>query len=466
MFLFLCACSRKQKPEAVGNIIPARSPMADSIRFQYAVYMLPVHAHDPAIVLRETLTKKYPDLKLVEEIPKEPHFMLVHAYTQKNVQQVYAPLDLRALQYFGNGISREQARALQKSREAFILEFAHPKENVWVALQNANSLVEEIARKTGGLIWDEETREIFSPDAWHRKRLASSSSTAAALDISSQTLIHAYQNGEYVRDITLGMAKVGLPDVVVEDSPWSSSGRVGHVINLFCQSMAEGAAFRNPGKFKMDLRAIKNGEVRDDQLKSLKPNATGMACLSVQPGRWEDGDPKNRLIELRFDSYPGPDIHAREESMLSFLFGWEDSVTHVRHSQELLEESRKERAKLSDLHKVFNEGLQPGEFIEVKAPFDTPDGGREWMWVEITSWKGSKIKGLLENEPFNVPTLHDGQIVEVQEEDVFDYIHQYPDEHTEGNTTDAIIEKIAEGKDENSNHPSYGEARPPGCSPD
>ncbi len=444
-------------------MVPAKSPMADSIRFQYAVYMLPVHAHDPSIALRETLTKKYPDLKLVGEIPKEPRLMLVHAYTQKNVQQEYAPPDLRALQYFGNGISREQALALQKSREAFILEFAHPKENVWVALQNANSLVEDIARKTGGLVWDEETREIFSPDAWHAKRLKSWEGGVPA--IPSQTLIHAYQNGEYIRAITLGMAKAGLPDVVVENSSWSAKDRVGDLINIFCQSMVEGAAFQNPGKFKMDLRAIRNANLRDFQLKLLNPNATGMGCLLLQPGRPEEGDPKNRLIELTFDNYPGPDAQARQESMFSSFFGWEESVNLVRHNEALLEESRKERDKLPELHKAFDAGLEPGEFIEVKSPFKRPDGGTEFMWVEITSWKANQIKGLLRNEPFNVPGLHSGQMVNVQEEEVFDYIRQYPDEHREGNTTGAILQKLDEEKDENFNHPTHTETQLPPCDP-
>ena len=63
------------------------------------------------------------------------------------------------------------------------------------------------------------------------------------------------------------------------------------------------------------------------------------------------------------------------------------------------------------------------------------------MWVEVTSWKGDKIKGLLQNEPYNVPTLHSGQIVEVSQTSVFDYIRRYADGKMEGNETGKIIEK-------------------------
>jgi len=169
--MFLCCCSRR----ADQGLVPAGSPMADSIHFQYAVYLLPMppHSVDPAAALHEALVSKYKDLKLVDEITRESQAALIHARVQKNVPQEYPPPDLKSLQYFGHGISPQQAQALQKCNEAFVLEFAHPKDHVWTALRTANALVEEIARKTGGLVWDEETREVYSPDAWHKKRLAS-----------------------------------------------------------------------------------------------------------------------------------------------------------------------------------------------------------------------------------------------------------------------------------------------------
>src|SRR5262249_31001406 len=96
--------------------------------------------------------------------------------------------------------------------------------------------------------------------------------------------------------------------------------------------------------------------------------------------------------------------------------------------------------------KAFSEGLKPMEFIDVKAPFQTSNGGREWMWVEITNWDGNKIKGLLENDPSFVPYLRAGQVVEVREEEVFDYIRHYPDKRTEGNTTNEVIRKMEDAR--------------------
>jgi uncharacterized protein YegJ (DUF2314 family) len=64
------------------------------------------------------------------------------------------------------------------------------------------------------------------------------------------------------------------------------------------------------------------------------------------------------------------------------------------------------------------------------------------MWVEVSHWKNNRIRGVLENDPELVPDLHAGEVVEIREEDVFDYIHKYPDGRNEGNTTGEMIQKM------------------------
>ena len=155
----------------------------------------------------------------------------------------------------------------------------------------------------------------------------------------------------------------------------------------------------------------------------------------------EEGDPKNRLIEITFERGTGPDIHAKQEQIISQAFGWEDKVKQLKHDEELKAVSRKARARLPALRAAFKKGLAPGEFIQVKAPFDGPNGENEWMWVEVVSWEGDKITGLLKNEPFYIPTLHAGQDVRVSESTVFDYIRNHADGSSEGNETGKLIEQ-------------------------
>ncbi len=414
--------------------------MAAFIHFEYAVYILPAHPEDPRVVLQHALAKDFTKLKLVDELPKQPQEMLVKVRTEEDVQRKYAPPDEAALEYSGYGLTKEQGLQLQQTREAFILDFAHPKENVWTGLRDADELVEKIARETGGLVWDEETREVFSPDAWHKKRIGEWKEGVP--NISTQMVIHLYENGEFMRAISLGMSKVGLPDIVVQELSEGSGRTVGILIDLFGQAMAEGRSFNDKGEFKLDLRSIQNAGLRDPQVKSLKANATGAVCLTLKEAEAEEGDAKNRIIELAFDRYEGNDTQAKQQAAISLLFGWEDSVTYVEHNDELLEESRKEKSKLPQLHKDFDAGLLPGEYIEVKAPFKTPDGGTEWMWVEVRKWKSHIISGVLDNQPEKVPDLHDGQVVDVREEEVFDYIRHHADGSKEGNTTGSLLEKM------------------------
>jgi len=443
--LTMCVLGCSQSPKASGavnEVVPGGSSMDDQIQFEFAVYLLPGASRVPQALLRQELASNFRNLKLVTEIPKEPREMVVSARLEMDVREKYAPPDLDSLKYTGAGLTSEQEQALQRADKALILSFAHPKEHVWDALRTANELIESLARKTNGLVWDEDARQIFSPDAWRKTRLASWKDKIP--EVSSQMKVDIYQNGEFARAISLGMAKMGLPDVLVEAVPQSSVSEAGNLIDVFSQSLAEGAAFDGSGKYTLNLQQVKNGDAREAQAKSLKQNATSVAYLLLKKGKAEEGDPHNRLIELSAERYDGPDIQAKQDRMLSCFFGWEDSVRGIEHTDELLEASRRAKEKLPELHKAFTAGLEPGEYIEVKAPFRTIDDGHEWMWVEVTKWNGRRITGILNNEPDKVPGLRAGQIVEVNEDDVFDYIRRYADKHTEGNTSGEIISRMAD----------------------
>jgi uncharacterized protein YegJ (DUF2314 family) len=416
--------------------------MADYIQFNYAVYLPPGHAHTKAEVV-QMISTRYKILKLVDKLPERPAETLVSVHLITDAQKTYAPPTMHSLQYRGEGLTEDQKQALQKSRQAIILEFAHPKSSVWLGLRTATELVEALARQTGGLVFDVATRQVFTPDSWHERRLESWIGDVPR--VSQHFTIDVYQLGECHREVTLGMAKLGLPDLIVQELPETSSAQAGNLINSVAQVMAEGHAINNTSKMRLDLRAIKNVAARDALLKSLKPNALAIACVFLKPGKKDEGDPDNRLLELSADLYSGPDPHAQLENLFSSLFGFEDSSRKVQHTQELLEESKKERAKLPELRKSFVAGLEPGEYIQVKAPFQTPEGNREWMWVGIIRWRGKNITGTLDSEPAEIPGLRSGQVVEVSEDDVFDYIRRFPDGHTEGNTTRPILERLQYG---------------------
>lgn len=418
--------------------------MDDTIAFEFAIYYLPDPSSEPLTRLDEILAASNPTFRKVDRLLPEVREPIVSARMLNDAQKTYAPPNLQSLQYFGRGVSKEDAEALQRTNSVLVLSFAYSKDFVWTGMRSALALSLTLARETQGLLWDEETREVFSPDAWEKKRLADWDEEVP--EVFSHVVMHAYNHGEYVRAITLGMAKFGLPDIAIEDFPWSLNNQLGQVANLCGQALAEGQRCMQPGKFDLKINEIKNRTLRESSLASLKPNAEKVALLSLQLGTCEEGDPDNRIIEIRFDRYPGADQQSRQQALVASLFGYEDRVVAVKQNASLEAESKRARANLAKLRSVFEAGLAPGEFIQVKAPFATPDNGQEWMWVEITLWRGDQIKGLLKNEPFSIPDLHGGQTVEVSQRDVFDYIYVHADGTQEGNSTAPLLD--AQGADE------------------
>jgi uncharacterized protein YegJ (DUF2314 family) len=429
-----CKGKPQEKPVISG------SPMSPIIDFRFAVFMLPTAEKDPQVALSAAIARYSPNMRQIAETPEKPSEMEVTAHLLKNLAKEYPPPTAEELKHSGFGLSKGQVAALPGSRQVFIIEFAHPKERVWEALRAANLIVEQVARDTKGLIWDEETQDMFTPEMWEQRRLSKWSGSVP--NIETQTSVQTYQKGEFVRGVSGGMKKAGLPDVVVVDFDWSSESQVVDLINLFCQRMAEGAALSVPGIFTLALKEIQDAGARESELRSLKPNGIGVGYLKLKIGIADKGDPENRLIELASDRYDGNDPQSKKQRLFSCFFGSEDVARTVEHTDEVLEASRKARTQLPGLSEKFNAGLDPGEVIQVKAPFKTPSGGNEWMWVEITHWKDKRIRGVLENDPVLVLELRSGEVVEIREDDVFDYIHRFPDGHREGNTTGEIIHKM------------------------
>lgn len=422
------------EPLPSGNL--QRGPIA----FEFAIY-LPKAGKSAALPAVRQRVKAQGMPVLVDALPKAPPTApIVMAKLIDTAQKDYRPPNLDLLQRFGRGLSRDQAQALQTVDDALLLRFAHPTAHTLPAYRAALQLAEQVARDTQGLLWDEETREVFTPDEWRKRRLDTWSGDIP--DVALQTVIHAYKGDRQVRAITLGMVKFGLPDVVVDDFSWSNNRPMGNLVNALVQTLVEGATIKTPGQYDLDLRAIRHAQVKAGVLPTLKPNANAVAKLSLVNGKAESGDPDNRLLEIQFDRHPGPDRYARQDALLSALFGSEDGVTRVKHNQELLAASAAAKQRLPALREAFRKGLQPGEYILLKMPFPNSAGSNEWMWVEVMRWDGDAISALLKNEPVDVPGLRGGQMVKVSQAKAFDYLRRYPDGREEGNETGKILQRM------------------------
>ena len=405
----------------------------------YVLHFAPEPRGDVLKQGQQLVRSKFPTLKVLtkpDEHVAGPAVFI--AMLDVDPAKGISPPSMELLKYFGRGVSREQAEAMQKSKVVAVVTFTYDAANALTLARQANEVMNEFATRTGGLVWDDETRELFTPAALVEKRL--SPPDHGFPDVRNHIVVHAYKNGEYIRAISLGMRKFGLPDIVVNDFSWSLNDQMGNLVNLFAQSLIEGAT-PPMGRYDFDVTKLKHDAVRAVYEKHLLENPHPIAQLTLGKAAPDDGDPENRLIELLFDRYPGKDVHEKHQQFAGGFFGSFDKVSRVKHNDAIKAASERAREKLPSLRKRFNAGLQPGETLLLKAPFETTDGGNEWMWVEVSTWKGGDIVGLLNNQPEKVPGLQAGATVSVKEEDIFDYVFYKADGSEEGNETGKLIQQ-------------------------
>ncbi|MDD1780285.1 DUF2314 domain-containing protein [Enterovibrio sp. ZSDZ35] len=335
-------------------------------------------------------------------------------------------------------MTESQIDLVQQSEHAVYIQVGYPIDEVFKGVLTFNINLYKYAQKTGAVIWDSETRELFSPEAWKEKRLAAWLEDGIP-SISEQTVIHAYEGDIGIRAISLGMHKFDLPDIVVDNFEWSTNSAMAHLINLTGQSIMEGTKISDDDKILLDIEALSNTKLKRTISHFTSDDAIKRLDIEFAEGKWEEGDPENYLIELKFNDHAGSSLSEKQALALKTLFGYDGEAMMVKHNQKIEEASENAKKKLPLISASFNKGLAPGESIHVKAPFSTDSGSTEWMWVEVTQWKGTKIEGVLRNEPMDIDTLKLGAMVAIDQNDVFDYIHYRADGTVEGNETQVLL---------------------------
>jgi len=91
------------------------------------------------------------------------------------------------------------------------------------------------------------------------------------------------------------------------------------------------------------------------------------------------------------------------------------------------------RATLPDIKQRFNKGLKKREVLFVTIRLHGPDNKFEQVYVEVKTWKGTMISGLLSTEPTLVKGHQQGEKMVVDEKDVYDWTLSKPDGTEEGN---------------------------------
>lgn len=337
-------------------------------------------------------------------------------------------------------LSADEVQALASTRANMVFNFFGTSAAVVKKQHAINDLVYALLQNKKAFALDLSTFELFGPAAWKAQRI--DNFNEEQLDITSQVTLHSYREEEFCRIVSLGMNKFCLPEISLRDFPCSDGNPFGNLVNATLQSLYESPFIQGDSTLTLDIPKIRNEKLRTSLTESIEQGTPQKATIHLAFNEPEEGDNPSTQLRIAFNSEQGS-IQQQADEVIDLLFGTVDSITYIQHNEELMQASEEARSHLPEMKKLFLAGLQPGYSIMVKVPFPTGnDGGNEWMWVEVTEWNSSKMEGILQNDPYQIPDLKAGALVKFEEAEIFDYMLNKPDGTVEGNETSKIIEKM------------------------
>jgi uncharacterized protein YegJ (DUF2314 family) len=414
----LSAPAESPKPTTVQGALGPGTPSA-----LFAIHMPKTPTDADVAVFAEQIKKRIPD---VPYRSKTGPMVGVLIPSPEDI----GPLDPQMLALFSRGLDKKAQEALLDWPGVALFGIEVPDDKEHKRLRALQEVAVAMAKKHGGVIWDDHTREMFAPEVFEERRVAGWEGDVC--DVRRHVTIHFYAvDGQRHRMITLGMRKLGLPDLVIQDVPPPHAERAAMLLNATAQVLLEGAPLLREGKLDIDLRSIRHTGAKG----SLPaPEDHKAVTIDLMRAEREQGDPANRLFAVDVGSFKGRSDGEKLGALLDTLLGdIEDPVTPAASDDpEILAIKKRVQAKLPQLAARVKKGLTGRESLSVKAPFDTDDGGVEWMWVDVVSWEGNTIRGHLDNTPAGIADLASGARVVVDATTISDYLLRNDDGTVEG----------------------------------
>lgn len=346
--------------------------------------------------------------------------------------------DVGSLDYKGRGLAPADVDGLRAATDGIGISLRAPVGDAAAADAVARALARDAAVAARGWVHDPYTAEVFTVAALDGRRPA-----GAAPHAMSHINIHMVQDeGSLVFLETRGLARFGVPELIVRRIPQAFADDTGELVNAAADTLLERGAMPRDGTLDVDAATLATGGWR-----ALAPELVerGGAARMTWTARWTAGatsstDAPVSLIELDLPPGPGERAQRVHAAASAFLGATAPEVTALADDDPAVVAARKAAmAELAALAPRFADGIPEQERLIVKAPFATDDGSVEWMWVEVQRWTGPTMTGVLINQPLSIAALKAGATVEVKVDELFDYVHDRADGTSAGGKTDDIL---------------------------
>ncbi|AKF08557.1 DUF2314 domain-containing protein [Sandaracinus amylolyticus] len=223
---------------------------------------------------------------------------------------------------------------------------------------------------------------------------------------------------------TLGMPSYGLPNLSMRAITPGTERPVLQLVNAVAQAIVESLereAIDKRGKLERvtlgETITIDHGHLARARGQSA-PNDRGRgASIGLRLAPAGQHEPFLELV-----APPGVRDDVWASRALDALLGAPKTMGGAYDADAMEAAHREAVATLPRARERFSAGLDVHEALYVKHGFDDRKGGREYMWIAVTSWRGDRIEGRLANHSTNRIDLRAGVSVSIAEGDVYDWM--------------------------------------------
>jgi uncharacterized protein YegJ (DUF2314 family) len=302
------------------------------------------------------------------------------------------------------------------------------------------SFVESVRGLTHGVVQDAVSHALWGVQNWIESVVQGGRPL-----VEVHVLLEMLDENGLVWMHTHGMQKFGLPDMEMEGIPTQLVPACRRIIARSVE------ALRNPNFGDIDLgRPIKLARIPFPVILAFRPpdqeahfpvgtlrllpsipgeDPIGRSALEKAAELLSTPAQRKKNIAQR-EAPPEPPVRMEEQEA--------SSETELR--QRLLSAHEQARKNLSLFKKSFQDRKNADKKIHVvKIGFPVQGGKYEWMWVSVGGWRGGALVGHLQNEPVLRKDLKQGGVVQLSEEEIFDWAIAQDGEVSQGAYTEGIL---------------------------